>query len=893
MSSSKLFISLLFITQTFGCIEERPVSDEEQMESGSEGIAGATEGGDDRAPEQCDPRIDEDGDVRIDCDDPTCADSEACRSNIPDPTDCTEDDDGLVDCESPDCVDSPRCDPAEICHSSRVVSIELDEVYIGLNQAEMSQDRGSCGGSGSETVYTYTAANTGALCVSTVGSESDTVLYVRAECTEPESELACNDDFDNFNAALTLEVEAGAVYSIFVDHFISGDPTNFQLSVTLGACDEPTREEEEEEEEDCDQPGDENQNGVSECEDRACLDRPECAQQPNPIVCTFDQVTVLESWGTYMGTTEGASNELRGRCGGEAASERVFAFTPGNEGPFCVSTKDSTYDTLLHVRKECDQPNSELQCIDDFYGVNAALTIEGRASSPYFIIVDGFRREGAFTLTISEGVCEPPPTEDCSQPGDEDGNGLADCEDRACIDTQMCTMEVPSVCEPSSLTTVGVGTYTASALDAPQEVRGSCAGRGSEVAFIFTPEEERAYCLNTLGSTYDTVLYVRSECADAESELACNDDFNGFNAAITLDATAQTPYFVFIDNFRSGEDSFRDGGEYTLTIEEGECVSTSERCAQEGDEDRNGLADCDDPACINHPSCIPPEVCRSDMLIPIIALGSYQGLVTQQESSARGSCGGAGAEVVYTFSVAGDSPLCLSTDGADYDTVLYVRTECGDPESEVACNDDYIQFSSALTLNAQANTPYYLFVDSFGQSGEYDLHLSVGACDPPLTLERCDLRGDEDRNGLADCDDPACVGFPGCISPIRALACDSSVLVPLNTLGVYSGDTSDAPSGEAGSCSGSGREVVYAFTPSVADLICIQTSEVSFSSALYVRTACAQESRELACDHLGESDTAQITLNTEADHTYYIFVDGEDSNGSYDLSLSSGACPER
>jgi hypothetical protein len=225
------------------------------------------------------------------------------------------------------------------------------------------------------------------------------------------------------------------------------------------------------------------------------------------------------------------------------------------------------------------------------------------------------------------------------------------------------------------------------------------------------------------------------------------------------------------------------------------------------------------------------------------------------------------------------------------DTVLYVRTECGDRDSEIACNDDYIGLNSALTLNAEANVIYYLFVDSFGRDGDYTISLSVGACEPRSTPERCDLVGDEDLNGLADCDDPACAELIECLTPIGALACDPSALIPLDTWGTYMGDSSGAPSGESGTCGGSAQEVVYAITTPSNRPTCVQVNEASFDVALYARSTCTIETSELACDAPMGQQTAQIELNTLADVTSYVFVDGEGS-GPYQLTVSEGSCPE-
>ncbi len=46
---------------------------------------------------------------------------------------------------------------------------------------------------------------------------------------------------------------------------------------------------------------------------------------------------------------------------------------------------------------------------------------------------------------------------------------------------------------------------------------------------------------------------------------------------------------------------------------------------------------------------------------------------------------------------------------------------------------------------------------------------------PVADAEDCDAVGDEDDDGLADCDDPACIGEPACETPDTELACDNGL----------------------------------------------------------------------------------------------------------------------
>lgn len=867
-----LVISILWLVS--GCIER-------QVESTKDPIDDMEMVAQDQGPEDV-------NDLEID-------DSDGCDSDNPNDESCLLDqavdlcsaDDELLDCDHPDCLEDPRCNIESLCASELVITIELDEFVSDQHEGTLSNFEGSCAGGGRESIYHFTATQRGPVCISTFGAETDTVLYVRSSCHDPDTEIACNDDFYGFNAAITLEAEEDEDYTIFVDQFALDQPVDYQLKITLGECTPEEEEPEEEEpEEDCAIPGDENDNGLSDCDDRACLSRPECAQPSDPLACEEGTVITLTDWGTYTGNTEGATDEVHGSCGGQSAGEVIYRFTPSIDGPFCVSTQGSEYDTLLHIRKTCNDPDSELACNDDYIRTQAAVSVEGRAFTTYFMIIDGYRREGAFELTLSEGSCTPPPREDCNEPGDEDNNGDADCDDRACANTEVCATNPPSACDELNIDEISLNRiYEANNEEAPREARGSCAGRGGERVYRFMPTESGTYCATTSGSEYDTVLYIRSECTMPDTELVCNDDFDGNRAAVTFEAEALTPYFVFVDSFRT------QAGDYDLQVLEGPCTLDYEVCTRSGDDDLNGLADCEDPACATHPVCLPPQVCESTALLPMNTLGTYQGSTIDQESTDQGSCGGRGAEDVYTFSIAGDSPLCLSTEGSRLDTVLYVRSDCGDPESEIACNDDYFGLASALTINAEANLTYYVFVDSYSRNNDYTIHLNVGECPERSTPERCDQVGDEDQNGLSDCDDPACADLLSCLTPIGALACNPNVMIPIDNWGDYEGETSSAPSGESGSCSGSNREVVYTVSSPDDGPVCVAIIEADFDVTLYARSICEQADSELVCESPTSGAYPQIEIDAEANTTYYVFVDGEES-GTYQLSWYAGSCSD-
>ncbi len=77
-----------------------------------------------------------------------------------------------------------------------------------------------------------------------------------------------------------------------------------------------------------------------------------------------------------------------------------------------------------------------------------------------------------------------------------------------------------------------------------------------------------------------------------------------------------------------------------------------------------------------------------------------------------GTCGGAGSEAIYTFTLTGTSDVFITTHGTPIDTVVYVRS-CSCTGTEVGCNDDADGVtSSVVQLNALAGGTYTVFIDT-------------------------------------------------------------------------------------------------------------------------------------------------------------------------------------
>lgn len=144
------------------------------------------------------------------------------------------------------------------------------------------------------------------------------------------------------------------------------------------------------------------------------------------------------------------------------------------------------------------------------------------------------------------------------------------------------------------------------------------------------------------------------------------------------------------------------------------------------------------PICVNG-ACVggaPGNACSDPLELPAVS-GVHTGTVgaaTGFTSTAVGSCGGNGPDVV--FHVTSDRAVDVVASSAGYDTVLYVRTACEDAASEVLCNDDDDtnpgSRGSRAEFSVQAGGERFLFLDAFrNRAGRYTLTLEVTERAPP------------------------------------------------------------------------------------------------------------------------------------------------------------------
>ncbi|MEM6291226.1 MAG: PPC domain-containing protein [Myxococcota bacterium] len=196
--------------------------------------------------------------------------------------------------------------------------------------------------------------------------------------------------------------------------------------------------------------------------------------------------------------------------------------------------------------------------------------------------------------------CEPVP-EICNNGFDDDNDGLIDCDDPQCAAVPIC-QQSQNTCDTAQLIP-GTGTYTGDTTGNSNNHEGTCGGGAGEAIFSFVLDEPSRVILDSIGSDFDTVLYVRAGSCEAGAQVGCDDDSGGVFFSAALDFTLLLPgtYYIFLDGFTIDPFGGPNEGNYVLNVQI--IPDPPEVCDDGIDNDGDVYADCADPDCSALPPC--------------------------------------------------------------------------------------------------------------------------------------------------------------------------------------------------------------------------------------------------------------------------------------------------
>jgi hypothetical protein len=173
---------------------------------------------------------------------------------------------------------------------------------------------------------------------------------------------------------------------------------------------------------------------------------------------------------------------------------------------------------------------------------------------------------------------------------------------------------------------------------APMQLASSCGGDGPEAVFAWTAPRTAQYSFDTVGSDFDTVLYLIFDAGVCPAPaLDCNDDTTGALAQLEFALTAGERVFVVLDTY-----AFETGA-FELRID-----------------DLSGTG------------------CEGLDLGNAVGTGVAEGRFGSLSGQRQSACGGSGNEQRFRWTAPEAGRFVVSTSGSNTDSVLAIYDGCGE-----------------------------------------------------------------------------------------------------------------------------------------------------------------------------------------------------------------------
>ncbi|MCC6521186.1 MAG: hypothetical protein IT373_00860 [Polyangiaceae bacterium] len=198
-------------------------------------------------------------------------------------------------------------------------------------------------------------------------------------------------------------------------------------------------------------------------------------------------------------------------------------------------------------------------------------------------------------------ACAPEP-ELCNNGLDDDNDGKIDCQDPDCASNPVCVLAQANCLSPKLIP--GTGTFTGDTTGHVNQNHGTCGGAAGEAVFYFVLNAPSRVHLDSVGTSFDSTLYVRKGSCDHGKEIGCDDDSGGSEWAAALDFLILYPgvYYVFLDGFTVDPNMGANEGPFQLHVE---IVPNPPELCQNGlDDDGDHYVDCADTDCTSAPGCL-------------------------------------------------------------------------------------------------------------------------------------------------------------------------------------------------------------------------------------------------------------------------------------------------
>ncbi len=236
-------------------------------------------------------------------------------------------------------------------------------------------------------------------------------------------------------------------------------------------------------------------------------------------------------------------------------------------------------------------------------------------------------------------------------------------------------------------------------------------------------------------------------------------------------------------------------------------------------------------------------------------------------SAGEGCTAAAGTEVAFEVDlVAGTTFTVVEAGGAD--VVIHIKEACTTTDSCFVSADDNTR--DRLDWAVTETGTYTVIVEGWSDNanGDYDITLASTG------IEDCEDDEDNDLDGLADCDDPECIGTPAC--PFECPAIEATLPILLSGDDFTADYTNDVRYADGDGCLfAEGVEVAFDLALTAGETI--QIVELGgLDATIHVLEECAFEAACLQSVDFGD----RLTFTAPDTGNYTVVVEGRSSNPS-------------
>jgi hypothetical protein len=559
--------------------------------------------------EVCNNGVDDDDNGLIDCADPACSTFPGCKiKTCPTPPDCT----------LPICVDDPACKDLK-CHPS------VDFGTLQPTNSSSTKTVNTTGtmdvvptpcapGGGGMVVTRFTLTGTADVALSYMQAKGEDHVFglFRAGVNQPcnSNPVTCYDPKGATSGTTAFpQLEPGEYY-VIAQAFTPA--AQGSVTVTLSTPSTP---------EICNNGIDDNGNGLIDCAEASCASAPNCANQECSVDINLGALVVNgPGKSTSFTTTTADANNTLTCQGAPGGGDVVVRFTLQETAGILVDWSQSGDHVLALVAlpapgQPCDV--NQISCYDPSGRPMDSVAFGEMPPGEYAIIWKALKpgNEGSVSATIS--AYRNRQQELCHNGIDDDGNGLIDCQDPACIGVEGCSAPY---CQPNvNFGTMMVGDSKTTNLDIKTNGQAgyvaTCSKGGAKgmvvqmtvaatggvaIGFDCTETGDHVLALYQAGGPRDKCDFNELVCADPK--------ILPFGCGYAVPNLDPGTYNIIAEGYQPGSEGTMN---LTLSVLDDRVL---EICNNGIDDDKDGKTDCQDRKCATNPLCA-ATACRPDDII--------------------------------------------------------------------------------------------------------------------------------------------------------------------------------------------------------------------------------------------------------------------------------------